>query len=144
MKSTSIFLLVVAATCISGVNPETYYYDAARAVYEQCAELGVYPGVAIYPDDNNVMNYFVSYEEGYNSSNFRSKVGIPIIIVGNISAQTSWSSDLLFIAFDHDTFVISTSDCRYIYNNFSDWSFSRLEQELSNRTEYMAWGTLDL
>jgi len=138
-----LILIIITGVTYGVVSENTYCTSAAYAVYEQCAEMGVYPNVGIYPNDFGSMSYVVAYHDDFTVGK-EDHVVIPIIVVGNISSQTTWESDILVILFNHCNYTITTTDCRYMYNNLQTLSANEFDSELASRLIYDDYGLLDI
>lgn len=135
MKKAMILLFLVSTLAVSGVLSGSLYRSDAQSVNDAIVSTGFSCNVKIVLADGNY-NYVVGFQSYFDRSDGGglSRFLSAVVAVALVSADANWRSGYLITVFEDTTFMIETSKCRYLNNNYQNMTNTQLENYLLNNT----------
>jgi hypothetical protein len=123
VKSMAL-VLITAAMSSAYVADNSEHFNDALAVSSLMSGAGYTPVVQI-TTTSGLCNYWLLFRsDWYSADDDLAKVSSSIGAVGIVSAETTWSSEGLYIMFEDKSIYIRTADCRQIWDAVQSGEYS--------------------
>jgi hypothetical protein len=127
MRHALALLLLITVALSAQVMEDSQHYRDASTLYGLIVGQGYPCVVSIQPNNSGVPNYFVYFNRNLSGSGGLERFLNAVVATSMVSSTATWSSNALLVMFNDTWLTISTSDCRYLNNNYTHMTETQLE-----------------